>query len=33
MKRTPIIAVDFDKTLSLNATYPDVGEPNLKLIY
>lgn len=32
MARTPIIAVDFDKTLSLNAPYPDVGEPNLKLI-
>lgn len=31
-KRTPIIAVDFDKTLSLNVAYPDVGEPNLKLI-
>lgn len=31
-KHTPIIAVDFDKTLSLNAPYPEVGEPNLKLI-
>lgn len=32
MAHTPIIAVDFDKTLSLNAPYPDVGEPNIKLI-
>lgn len=32
MAYIPIIAVDFDKTLSLNSKYPDVGEPNIKLI-
>lgn len=26
-----IIAVDFDGTLSLNAKYPNIGNPNIKL--
>lgn len=27
-----IIAVDFDKCLSLNADYPDIGQPNISLM-
>lgn len=32
MEYTPIIAVDFDGTLSLNSTYPNCGDPNIHLI-
>lgn len=32
MAYKPIIAVDFDDTLSIDGKWPEVGEPNLDLI-